>query len=268
MIQMDTVMVMEKSEVPGTAVQCELLLPKGHFPRTYEFDIPDIRLRRRLVRRFFGVLILQVACTLPCLEVLLKYPMPYKEAINPISLVITMLIYTCFYVWRNWRRFAPYNYLVLLLSTFISALNRSLYLLNLVQTHWVYAYPVILILELLALMLYASQERFKFTQIRGISIICLIFGLCLLLGYRLNRMMELFSAMACTVEAWYVIYDTHFMLCGRHGYNIEPQEWVYAACNIHCDVPKGAWRLMRMLFFSKIVEAFRMFRECFRTEVC
>lgn len=50
-------MVVEKSEVPGIAVQCELLLPKGHFPRTYEFDIADIGLRRRLVRRFFAILI-------------------------------------------------------------------------------------------------------------------------------------------------------------------------------------------------------------------
>lgn len=90
----------------------------------------------------------------------------------------------------------------------------------------------------------------------------------LLLAYRLNRMMEVFSAMACTVEAWYIIYDTHYMLCGRHGYNIGPEEFVYAACNIHCDLPKGMWRLMKMLFFSKIVEAVRMFRECFRTEVC
>lgn len=132
----------------------------------------------------------------------------------------------------------------------------------------VYIYPVILIIEILGLMLYSSQKRFRFTQIRGISIISLIFGLFLLLAYRLNRMMEVFSAMACTVEAWYIIYDTHYMLCGRHGYNIGPEEFVYAACNIHCDLPKGMWRLMKMLFFSKIVEAVRMFRECFRTEVC
>ncbi|EDW46846.1 GM20993 [Drosophila sechellia] len=184
---MDAVLVVEKSEAPGIAVQCDLLLPNGHLQRTYEFDITDVGIRRRLVRRFYGILI-------------------------------------------------------------------------------VYIYPVILIFEILGLMLYSSQNRFRFTQIRGISIISLIFGLFLLLAYRLNRMMEVFSAMACTVEAWYIIYDTHYMLCGRHGYNIGPEEFVFAACNIHCDLPKGMWRLMKMLFFSKIVEAVRMFRECFRTE--
>ncbi|XP_039482631.1 uncharacterized protein LOC120445968 [Drosophila santomea] len=264
---MDAVLDVEKSEVPGIAVQCDLLLPNGHMQRTYEFDITDIGLRRRLVRRFYGILILQVACTLPCLELFLKYPLPYNFVVGP-SMVFTVFLYTCFYIWRDWRRHRPYNHFVLLLSTLIGSFNRSVYLLNLVETHWVYIYPAILIFEILGLMLYSSQERFRFTQIRGISIICLIFGLFLLLAYRLNRMMEVFSAMACTVEAWYVIYDTHYMLCGRHGYNIGPGEFVYAACNIHCDLPKGMWRLMKMLFFSKIVEAVRMFRECFRTEVC
>ncbi|KAI8037196.1 hypothetical protein M5D96_009947 [Drosophila gunungcola] len=186
---MDTILMVEKSEVPGIAVQCELLLPNGHLQRTYEFDIKDIGLRRRLVRQFYGILI-------------------------------------------------------------------------------VYCYPIILILEILALMLFSTQKRFRFTQIRGILIICLVFGLYLLLAYRLNRMVEVFSGMACTVEAWYITYDTHCMLCGLHGYNLGPEECVFAACNIHCDLPKGLWRLMNMLFFSKILESFRMFRNCFRTEVC
>uniref|UniRef100_A0A6P4FSB7 Uncharacterized protein LOC108052615 n=1 Tax=Drosophila rhopaloa TaxID=1041015 RepID=A0A6P4FSB7_DRORH len=264
---MDTILMVEKSEVPGIAVQCELLLPNGDLQRRYEFDITDLGLRRRLVCRFYGILIIQLVCTLPCLEFLPKYYLPYNYVV-PISLVFTMFLYTCFYVWREWRRVAPYNYLVLLLSTCIGSFNRSVYLLNMVQNHWVYCYPVILILEILALMLYSSQKRFRFTQIRGISIICLVFGFFLLLAYRLNRMVEVFSGMACTVEAWYVIYDTQYMLCGRHGYNIGPEECVFAACNIHCDLPKGLWRLMKMLLLSKILETIRFFRECFRTEVC
>ncbi|XP_052841347.1 uncharacterized protein LOC128255692 isoform X1 [Drosophila gunungcola] len=264
---MDTMLMVGKSEVPGIAVQCELLLPNGRLQRTYEFDIKDIGLRRRLVRQFYGILILQVICSLPCLEVLLKHNLPYNY-VMPISMVITMFLYSCFYIWPEWRRRAPYNYLVLLLSTCIGCVNRSVYLLNLVQNHWVYCYPIILILEILALMLFSTQKRFRFTQIRGILIICLVFGLYLLLAYRLNRMVEVFSGMACTVEAWYITYDTHCMLCGLHGYNLGPEECVFAACNIHCDLPKGLWRLMNMLFFSKILESFRMFRNCFRTEVC
>ncbi|XP_016943368.3 protein lifeguard 2 [Drosophila suzukii] len=264
---MDTILMVEKSEIPGIAIQCELLLPNGHLQRNFEFDITNIGLRRRLVRRFYGILILQLVFTLPCLELMLKYPLPYNYIMS-IAMFLTMFLYTCFYVWREWRRFGPFNYLVLFLTTCIGSFNRSVYLLNLVQSHWVYVYPVILIVEILALMLYSAQERFRFTQIRGISIICIIFGLFLLLAYRLNRVVEVFLGMACTVEAWYVIYDTHFMLCGGHGYNIGPQEYVFAACNIHCDLPKGVWRLMKMLFFNQIMDAIRMFRECFRTEVC
>ncbi|XP_017061360.1 protein LIFEGUARD 1 [Drosophila ficusphila] len=264
---MDTIVMVEKSDVPGVAIQCELLSPKGHSRVTYEFDIADIGLRRRLVHRLYGILMLQVACTLPCLEVLLKYPLPFNYSMW-ISIVITTSIYSCLYVWRDWRRFAPYNYLVLLLSTLIGSFNRSIYLLSLVQTHWVYGYPIILVVEILGLTLFSTQKRFRFTQFRGIGIICLVFGMFIWLAYHLDRMVEVFSGMACTVEAWYIIYDTHYMLCGRHGYNVGPEECVFAACNIHCDLPRGVWRLMKMLFFSKIVEAIRMFRECFRTEVC
>ncbi|XP_017078917.1 protein lifeguard 1 [Drosophila eugracilis] len=264
---MDTILMVDKEEVPGIAVQCELLTSKGHLNRTYEFDIADIKLRRRLVSRFYGILILQVACTLPCLELLLRFPLPYNYVI-PSTMVFTMSIYTCFYVWREWRRLAPFNYFVLFVSTCIGLFNRSVYLVTLVESHWVYFYPVVLILELLALMLYSSQERYRFTQFRGISIICLVFGMFLLVAYHFNRVVELFSGMACTLEAWYVIYDTHYMLCGRHGYTIGPQEYVFAACNIHCDLPKGIWRFIKMIFINKIMEMIRMFRECFRAEVC
>lgn len=154
--EMDAVLVVEKSEVPGIAVQCDLLLPNGHLQRTYEFDIADVGIRRRLVRRFYGILIvgytasifnlksnvvnstlqLQVACTLPCIELFLKYPLPYNF-VMPLSMVFTVFLYTCFYVWRDWRRHGPFNYFVLLLSTLIGSFNRSVYLLNLVETHWV-----------------------------------------------------------------------------------------------------------------------------------
>jgi len=156
---MDTILVVEKSEIPGIAIQCELLLPNGHLQRNFEFDITNIGLRRRLVRRFYGILIvgfplsifesnnfilliikcwlqLQLVFTLPCLELLLKYPLPYNYIMS-IAMFLTMFLYTCFYVWREWRRFGPFNYLVLFLTTCIGSFNRSVYLLNLVQSHWV-----------------------------------------------------------------------------------------------------------------------------------
>ncbi|XP_017097502.2 protein lifeguard 2 [Drosophila bipectinata] len=266
--EMETVMVSEKPEVPGIAIQCELISPKGHYPKSYAFDIQDIQVRRGLVRRVYGILIVQLAFTLPCIELLLRYPLPYFGVTSLICFVISCSLYSCFYVWRDWRRHAPGNYFVLILTTLIGSFNRSLYLMSLVRNRWVYAYPVILILEILALILYSVQEKFRFTQIRGIYVIGLVFGFFLLLANYLGCMMEVFSGMACTIEAWYVIYDTHLMLSGRHGYHLQPTEYVFAACNIHCDVPRGLWRLIKMFFINKIIEAIRMFRDCFRTEVC
>ncbi|XP_022229418.1 uncharacterized protein LOC111078839 [Drosophila obscura] len=265
---MDTAIIADKSAIQDTAIQCELLLPQGHRRRTYVFDIADICLRRRLVRRFYGLLVLQVACTLPCLRVMLDYPPPYPGAMVSFFYLMTLFLYTCLYVWRDWRRPAPYNYLVLLLSTAISSLNRSFYLIYMAKSHWIYAYPIILMAELLALMLYSAQERFRFTQARGILIIFLVFGMFSLMAYRLNLLFQIVYSMACTFEAWYVVYDTHCMLCGRHGYQIGAGEYVYAAGSIHFDLPRCIWRLLKILILSKFVEAFRWIQECFRTEVC
>lgn len=55
--EMEAAMVSEKPEVPGIAIQCELISPKGHSPKSYTFDIPDVQVRRGLVRRFYGILI-------------------------------------------------------------------------------------------------------------------------------------------------------------------------------------------------------------------
>ncbi|XP_001361467.3 uncharacterized protein [Drosophila pseudoobscura] len=263
----DTI-VAEKSSIQDTAIQCELLLPQGHRQRTYVFDIADIRLRRRLVGRFYGLLVLQVACTLPCLRVMLAYPPPYPGAVVSFSYLMTLFLYTCFYMWRDWRRPAPYNYLVLLLSTATSSLNRSFYLMYLATSHWIYAYPIILMAELLALMLYSAQDRYRFTQARGILIIFLVFSMFSLMAYRLDLLLQIVYSMACTFEAWYVIYDTHLMLCGQHGYKIGAEEYVYAAGSIHCDIPRCFWRLLKMMILSKFVEAFRWIQGCFTTEVC
>ncbi|SPP75546.1 uncharacterized protein LOC117584368 [Drosophila guanche] len=265
---MDTAIIAEKSTIQETAIQCELLLPHGHHRKTYAFDIADIRLRRRLVQRIYGLLVLQVACTMPWLRIMLEYPPPYPAAIVLFFYLMTMFLYTCFYVWRDWRRRAPYNYLVLLLGTALSSLNRSFYLIYVAKAHWLYAYPIILMAELLALMLYSAQERYRFTQARGIFIILLVFGMFTLMAYRLDLLFQIVYSMACTIEAWYVLYDTHFMLCGRHGYNIGDAEYVYAAGSIHIDLPKCVWRLLKMLILNKFVETFHLLRECFKAEVC
>jgi len=72
---MDTILVVEKSEIPGIAIQCELLLPNGHLQRNFEFDITNIGLRRRLVRRFYGILIV-------------GFPLSIFESNNFILLII------------------------------------------------------------------------------------------------------------------------------------------------------------------------------------
>ncbi|XP_023037910.1 protein lifeguard 1 [Drosophila willistoni] len=251
------------------AIQCELLINrKKRHGRIYEFDITDIRFRRSLVRRFYAIIILQIVLCIPCIEILLAFPLQFMEIYNLMVTLLNVLIYTCLYILRDWRRTPPYNYLALLLTTICSVINRSLYTNTLGRTHWIQIYPVALIFELVALMLYSKQYKFKFNQIYGIIVLCLAFSFFLVLAYQLNQMMTVVSAAVCIVEGWYVLYDTQHMLCGRHGYNLKSHEHIYAACNIYADIPKFVWSLFKVIFLSQIIGAFRFCRDCCRSEVC
>uniref|UniRef100_B4MR06 GK21974 n=1 Tax=Drosophila willistoni TaxID=7260 RepID=B4MR06_DROWI len=146
---------------------------------------------------------------------------------------------------------------------FRRSLVRRFYAIIIIQI-----YPVALIFELVALMLYSKQYKFKFNQIYGIIVLCLAFSFFLVLAYQLNQMMTVVSAAVCIVEGWYVLYDTQHMLCGRHGYNLKSHEHIYAACNIYADIPKFVWSLFKVIFLSQIIGAFRFCRDCCRSEVC
>lgn len=131
-------------------------------------------------------------------------------------------------------------------------------------------YPVAFIIEMITLILYSNQDRFKFTHARGVVIIYLIFGLILFGGFWINWVLflRLLVVWGCTFEAWYVIYDTYLILSGYHAYNLGPHEYIYAVCNIHIDLPKFAWIIMIKLVFSPIRSFLKFFRKCRTTSIC
>lgn len=131
-------------------------------------------------------------------------------------------------------------------------------------------YPVAFIIEMLALILYTKQERFKFTHIRGVLLIYLIFGLLLAGGYLISWYIffKILIVWGCTFEAWYIIYDTYLMLCGHHSYNVGPHEYIYAVCNIHVDLPKFVWIILIQFVFGPIRGFVKFFRKCRTTSIC
>ncbi|XP_064541782.1 protein lifeguard 1 [Drosophila montana] len=247
------------------SIQCELLSDG----RAYAFDIPDIGPRRRLVRRFYYLLMLEIALTLPCLEIMFMLSISYNQLfLRCVTIVVLLIFYTFLYLWPNWRRKPPYNYGVFLLTSLSTALSMAIYLIQLGQTRWLHAYPLIVITELLAVALYTKQERLKCSHGVGVIIIYLVFGLFLLLAYFLDMFFKLLGLFACTLEAWYIIYDTHLMLSGRHGYKVEPEEYVFAAVNIHADVPKFLWLIIRHFVFGPFVMLLQLIRNCRTSEIC
>ncbi|XP_030560328.1 protein lifeguard 1, partial [Drosophila novamexicana] len=247
------------------SIQCELMLDE----RTYAFDIPDIRPRRQLVRRFYYLLMLEIALAVPCSEIMFILTFPRNQLfLRVVTIVVLLILYTFLYLWPNWRRYPPYNYCVFLLTSLTTAISMSIYLIQFGQTRWLHAYPLIVITELLAVALYTKQDRLKCSHGVGVIIIFLVFGLFLVLAYFLGMLFKLLGLFGCTLEAWYIIYDTHLMLCGHHGYDVKPQEYVFAAVNIHADVPKFLWILIRHLVLGPFVMFIELIRNCRTSGIC
>ncbi|XP_062135995.1 uncharacterized protein LOC133845532 [Drosophila sulfurigaster albostrigata] len=181
---------------------------------------------------------------MPCLEICIPYASILIELpIRFAYFVFVIVFYTSLYVFRTWRRSAPFNYLVYVLTSISTPISTSLYLIHIDQSRWLHAYPLMIIIELIVLVFYTTQQRIKFSHAIGILVILLVYGLIVLLFYFLyvNGFFRMLSFYGVTFEAWYIIYDTHLMLCGVHGYNLQPDEHMYAAGNIHADLPKFLW---------------------------
>ncbi|XP_030387888.1 uncharacterized protein LOC115634366 [Scaptodrosophila lebanonensis] len=234
----------ENAKREDIAVQCDLLV-ETNGQCVHEFDIKDLSLRRGLVRRCYGILIIQIGCVIPSVEFLLAFQFPHEKIVEAGTLMFNLAAYTILYIFRDWRRVAPYNYLVLLLTTATSVLFRSVHIVQLSRSRWVYIYPLALILELFVLALYTKQQRLKITNSCGLALISGTFGLLLLGAYVFNMFFELLTGIGCVFEAWYIIHDTHLMLTSHHGYNIQAHEYIFAACNIHADLAKFVWLLFK-----------------------
>lgn len=129
-------------------------------------------------------------------------------------------------------------------------------------------YPVILTVILLILALFTKQQKVRFTHGIGVFIIYLTFGLCLLLAYFLNVFFHVLNTAICTLEAWYIIYDTHVMLSVHHAYHIEPKEYLFAAVNIRADLPRFWWMVMRHLVLGPFILLIKIIKSCRFKEIC
>ncbi|XP_030238988.1 protein lifeguard 1 [Drosophila navojoa] len=253
---------------PDASIQCELLYDerKGRY---YPFDIADLKLRRCLVRRVYFLLMLEIACGIPCMEIILMLPISYNELyVRLSSFIISLVFYSLLYKFRDWRRAAPYKYLVYLVTAILNFSSKTIYLLSIAKTRWVHLHPVILMIQLLVLALFTKQQKVPFTQGVGVIIIFLIFGLCLLLAYFLNILFIVLNAYSCTVVAWYIIYDTSLMLSERHAYNIEPEEYFFAATNLRADLPVFLWMIVRHFVLGPFILLLKIIRNCRFKEVC
>ena len=156
-----------------------------------------------------------------------------------LSFVFLITLVCCSSVARTY----PTNYIVLSLFTLCEG-----YLLGAVsstyETNTVF-YSVLMTLSVtLGLMLFAQQTKYDFTGYGGymlaILIVFIVFGLiapffcssqssCSILSL-------IYSLIGALIFSMYIVYDTQLILGGKHKYQFDINDHVFAALSLYLDI--------------------------------
>ncbi|GAB1289383.1 Transmembrane BAX inhibitor motif-containing 7 [Apodemus speciosus] len=144
-----------------------------------------------------------------------------------IQLLVTAAIISIFVFW-DIRRQVPANYI--LLAFFACPLYRAEEIL------WATGATTAVTL---ALTIFALQTKWDFTLLSGLMFVftsvLLIYGLFALVirSYWLNLV---YSALGTLLFSMYLVMDVQMMVGGRYHYEIDPEEYIFAALNIYVDI--------------------------------
>ena len=207
--------------------------------------------RRRFVRKVYGILTCQLALTFGIIMIF-----TYVESIKQfaqknkwliwvafVPLMILMIALVCC---EKVRRKAPANYILLGLFTLLEG-----FMLGVLTAHFdinsIWIAIAITMGLFLVLTLFAFVAPCDFTKIPGWVLIGLLIGLAiamLVLGFLLHYQILLstkwtligFGIAGGLIFCLYIVFDTQLMLGGKHKYALDPEEYVFAALNIYLDI--------------------------------
>ncbi|XP_053962878.1 protein lifeguard 2 [Anastrepha obliqua] len=236
-----------------------------------QFEIPDPVLRRTFARKVFITLLLQHIITLPIIEIFIVCFDPISHPVIQGVRGVFFCILVGLYFFSDMRRYPPMNIVVFVIVTLLTAIEGG------VIATWIHSqlaiFPhLIVIVQLLATVGYSEQTRYKFTVVNAILLVLLVS----LAGHYLTEIV--YSSFSFTEIAYallslttyktaYIIYDMHLMLSGHHGYNLQPNEYIFASTNIYADIPNLFWRMLKFFLITPLIKMYEFLAGCCFAEV-
>ncbi|XP_051007440.1 protein lifeguard 2-like [Acomys russatus] len=180
-----------------------------------------------------GVIISMFVFCKPLRKWIISMPW-FLYALLPAVLVVVIVLACC----RDIRRQVPANYILLAFFTLLEGLllGSMSILYRAEEILWATGATTVVTL---ALTLFALQTKWDFTLLNGVlfvfASVLLIYGIIALVvqSYWLHLT---YSALGTLLFSMYLVMDVQMMVGGRYHYEVDPEEYIFAALNIYVDI--------------------------------
>ncbi|CAD7014709.1 protein lifeguard 2 isoform X2 [Ceratitis capitata] len=258
---------------PGAVGGAQETIPVYAIDTTVQqFEIPDPVLRRAFARKVFITLLIQHILTLPIIEVFILCFDPISHGVIQGIRGVLFCILIALYLFSDMRRYSPMNVITFVIVTLLMAIEAGA-LATWINSQLAIFPHLIVIAQFLALVGYSEQSRYKFSVVNAILMVLFVsvtghyFTEIVFSSFSFIHIAYVLVSLT-TYRAAYAVYDMHLMLSGHHGYNLQPNEYIFAATNIYADIPNIFWRMFKFFFITPLVKMYQFLVGCCFAEVC
>ncbi|XP_040584491.1 protein lifeguard 2 [Mesocricetus auratus] len=203
----------------------------------------DMSVRRGFIVKVFIVLSVQLLITIAVISIFV-FCKPVRQwiilnrwfmfALFPAVMVVIIVLACC----RDIRRQVPANYILLMLFTILEGLllgSMSVFF-KAEEILWAAGATTVVTLTL---TLFALQTKWDFTLLNGVLfvllIVLMIYGIIALV-IRSYWVHLVYAALGTLIFSLYLVMDIQMMVGGRYHYEVDPEEYIFAALNIYVDI--------------------------------
>uniref|UniRef100_A0A8C2LXB9 Transmembrane BAX inhibitor motif containing 7 n=1 Tax=Cricetulus griseus TaxID=10029 RepID=A0A8C2LXB9_CRIGR len=210
----------------------------------------DVSIRRGFIVKVFIVLSVQLLITIAVVSVFL-FCEPVRNwvisvpwfmfSLFPAVMVVIIVLACC----RDIRRQVPANYILLSMTHVSVSLCVLLSELTAVSASSTFKADEILwaagatTVVTLALTLFALQTKWDFTMLNGVLfvllVVLMIYGIIAIV-IRSYWVHLVYALLGTLIFSMYLVMDVQMMVGGRYHYEVDPEEYIFAALNIYVDI--------------------------------
>ncbi|XP_071824806.1 protein lifeguard 1-like isoform X2 [Apostichopus japonicus] len=209
------------------------------------FTFEDVNVKHGFLRKVYGILTIQLTITV---GIIIAIYIPTADNYPNYFIENTWVFWLCFcftFVMilalacvPDLRRNSPINIICLMLFTIAEGVLLGI-------TCSTYEAQTVLIAAgacagiVLILTLFAFQTKIDFTMMSGLALVLVtvlfFFGLFAII-FRNDVLDVVYCSLGVGVFSLYIVIDTQLMLGGKHQYEINEEEYVFAALNLYLDI--------------------------------